>query len=173
MAKIQKADQLKIYESVAIEGLKVADLAAQFGCTSQNIYSIVARLRRERTEQALPLPLSIVNENTVASEPHVPVADLFAAPAEPEAAMPPPAPPPTLPPSSARPARPPVKAPALKSGMGLKMRTPEGEDSIVPFKSIEDLLSGIKPYLRDAARAPEPMWFCLERIDLAAFDPEG
>ena len=163
MAKIQKADQLKIYESVAIEGLKVADLAAQFGCTSQNIYGIVARLRRER---ALP----VGNASAVAPEPDAPVADLFAAPGEPEAALPPPAPPPILPPSAARP---PVKAPALKSGMGLKMRTAEGEDSIVPFKSIEDLLSGIKPYLRDAARAPEPMWFCLERIDLAAFDPEG
>jgi hypothetical protein len=33
----------------------------------------------------------------------------------------------------------------LKSGYGLCTRSPEGDDSIMPFRSLEDLLSAVKP----------------------------
>ncbi len=117
------------------------------------------------------------------TEPPVPVADLFAAVAD--RLAPPIEPPPSASaraaspdapraePPEPRPVRAKAKAASLKPGVGLKMVTPEGEESIVPFKSVEDLLSGIKPYLRDAARSPEPVWFCLETIDLANFDPDA
>jgi hypothetical protein len=60
----------------------------------------------------------------------------------------------------------------LKSGYGLCTRSPEGDDSIMPFRSLEDLLSAVKPILRASANAPEPVWFSIQPMDLADIDLE-
>ena len=60
----------------------------------------------------------------------------------------------------------------LKSGYGLCTRSPEGDDSIMPFRSLEDLLSAVKPILRASANAPEPVWFSIQPMDLAEIDLE-
>ncbi|HEY2134098.1 MAG TPA: hypothetical protein VGH36_14185 [Acetobacteraceae bacterium] len=60
----------------------------------------------------------------------------------------------------------------LKSGYGLCTRSPEGDDSITPFRSLEDLLSAVKPILRASANAPEPVWFSIQPMDLADIDLE-
>lgn len=50
------------------------------------------------------------------------------------------------------------------------MRTSDGEEAVNPFRSLEDLLSAAKPILRDAARSPEPVWFSIQAVDLAALE---
>jgi hypothetical protein len=60
----------------------------------------------------------------------------------------------------------------LKSGYGLCTRSPEGDDSIMPFRSLEDLLSAVKPILRASANAPEPVWFSIQPMDLTEIDLE-
>jgi hypothetical protein len=41
-----------------------------------------------------------------------------------------------------------------KPGMALLMRTPGGEENRIPFRSLDDLLSAVKPILRAVARSP-------------------
>jgi hypothetical protein len=53
------------------------------------------------------------------------------------------------------------------------MRTPEGEESLTPFRSLDDLLSAIKPVLRAAASSSEPVWFSLQPVDLASIDMDA
>ncbi|GAB2289333.1 hypothetical protein Dimus_023637 [Dionaea muscipula] len=52
--------------------------------------------------------------------------------------------------------RPALGARLSKPGMGLVMRTEDGEETMTPFRSIDDLLSAIKPVLRATARNPDP-----------------
>ena len=42
-----------------------------------------------------------------------------------------------------------------KPGVALMMRTAEGEENLTPFRSLDDLLSAVKPILRAAARSPD------------------
>ena len=92
------------------------------------------------------------------------VVDLFALPGRP-------APVEAAPAARARPAS---RAPApAKPGYGLVMRPPEGEESVAPFRSLEDLLGAIKPILRAAASSPEPVWFCIQPVDLATLDEDA
>jgi hypothetical protein len=72
-----------------------------------------------------------------------------------------------------RPAPAAVGAKLAKPGMGLLMRTPDGEETMTPFRSLDDLLSAIKPMLRAGARSPEPVWFSLQPVDLATIDVDA
>ena len=60
-----------------------------------------------------------------------------------------------------------------KTGYGLAMRTADGDENITPFRSLDDLLSAIKPILRSAARSSDPMWFSIQPIDLAMLEVDA
>jgi hypothetical protein len=60
-----------------------------------------------------------------------------------------------------------------KPGYALAMRGPEGDENLTPFRSLDDLLSAVKPILRAAARNPEAIWFSIQPIDLASLDSFG
>jgi hypothetical protein len=128
--------------------------------------------RRAAQEQApAPEPALLLE---VAEAPPAP-APIPVAPPAPPAAIPPAAKPPaeTVAPvarSASRNATAPKAR--LKSGYGLCTRSPEGDDSITPFRSLEDLLSAVKPILRASANAPEPVWFSIQPMDLADIDLE-
>ena len=57
-----------------------------------------------------------------------------------------------------------------KAGFGLAMRTADGDENITPFRSLDDLLSAIKPILRAAARSPDTVWFSIQPVDLATLE---
>ncbi|WP_426955617.1 hypothetical protein [Muricoccus radiodurans] len=57
-----------------------------------------------------------------------------------------------------------------KAGFALMMRTSDGEDTVNPFRSLDELLSAAKPILRTAARSPEPIWFSIQPVDLDALE---
>jgi len=63
-----------------------------------------------------------------------------------------------------------IGAKAAKPGYGLVMRTAEGEDSMTPFRSLDDLLSAVKPILRAAVRSPEAVWFSIQQVDLSTIE---
>jgi hypothetical protein len=60
-----------------------------------------------------------------------------------------------------------------KPGMGLVMRTEDGEETMTPFRSIDDLLSAIKPMLRATVRNPDPVWFSLQPVDLSLIEMDA
>ena len=60
-----------------------------------------------------------------------------------------------------------------KPGMALMMRTADGEENLTPFRSLDDLLSAVKPILRAAARSPDAVWFSIQPVDLAALDSDA
>lgn len=66
-----------------------------------------------------------------------------------------------------------VGAKLAKPGVGLVMRTADGEESLAPFRSLDDLLSAIKPILRASARSVDPVWFSLQPVDLSALDSDA
>ena len=168
MARIAKADHQRILHMADVDGRKAADIAAEFGCTPANIYALLGRLRgragkgTEAPEPPAPAPTPA---------PVTPPVDLFAAA-------------PSSRPASAtvtdipghRPAAPPgrgIGARLAKPGFGLAMRTADGEESLAPFRSLDDLLTAIKPVLRNAARSPDPVWFSIQPIDLAAIETDA
>jgi hypothetical protein len=63
-----------------------------------------------------------------------------------------------------------VGAKTAKPGFGLLIRSAEGEDALTPFRSLEDLLSAVKPILRTAARSPDTIWFAIQPVDLATIE---
>lgn len=205
MAKISKADHPKILHLVDVENRKVAEVAADFGCTPANVYTLLVKLRRARgrepvadTPDVEPPPAPA--ETTPADPPGIAdrQAGLFAEPpapiakrVEPVSATPAPIKPKpqqSRPPAAAGPAPPAATVTDLprkgtgrggvggalaKPGFGLVMRTADGEDSMTPFRSLEDLLSAIKTILRGAARSPDTVWFSIQQIDLASLDSDA
>ncbi len=182
MARISKTDHAAIQRMADVENRRIPDIAAEFGCTPANIYALLSKLRRAPPPP--PEPAAPPPPDPAAPPPGI---DLFAATPAPKAPPPPPAPP--RPTAAAPPPRPsprpspkppaPTPAPAERAGVGAKlakpgyglaMRSADGEESLAPFRSIEDLLTAIKPILRSAARSPEPLWFSIQPIDLAAID---
>jgi hypothetical protein len=193
MARIPREAHATIRERVDVEKHKVADVAAAYGCTPANIYAILAKQRQQpgQTEdEPAPPP-----ERIVAAPPADPVTkvptDLFgqlaeATPDHAPAAVParitpePAATPPALSaapePAPAQPSRigpvsrgaAPASTSRAKSGFALLMRTSDGEEATNPFRSLDELLSASKPLLRTAARSPEPIWFSIQPVDLAA-----
>jgi hypothetical protein len=57
-----------------------------------------------------------------------------------------------------------------KPGFGLMMRTEDGDENMTPFRSLDDLLSAVKPILRTAACSTDPVWFSIQSVDLSALD---
>jgi len=202
MARIRQDDHARILQLVDVERRAVREIAAEFGCTPATIYGLLKKLRRQDSvlgtepgESQPPLALGEEMEAEIliapASGPSVPPA----APAtttttgivEPEAerrvlsferAAPAAAAAAAAPrrEEARRPATPAVAAVGgklAKPGMGLLMRTAEGEDTMTPLRSIDDLLSAIKPILRAGARSPEPVWFSLQPVDLATIDVDA
>ena len=142
MARIGKEAQARILQQIDVEHRKVAEVAAEHGCTPANVYALLGKLRKKAAHPAVPEAVA----EPAALEPAVKPADLFAAaPVTP----PPPAEAPTAKAPAAK--APAAKAPApatasitvlpsrtlpkglgaalAKPGFGLVMRTSEGEDS--------------------------------------------
>ena len=76
MARIPREEHATIRRRVDVEGLKVAEVAAAYGCTPANIYAILARQRRQGDQDAgvpaqVPVPIRV---DPVLTTP----ADLFA-----------------------------------------------------------------------------------------------
>ena len=201
MARIPREAHATIRERVDVEKHKVADVAADYGCSPANIYAILAKQRQQpgQTEDApAPPPERIVAAPS--ADPVAPVpTDLFGQLAEttpdhapaavparitPEPAATPPvlsaapeaAPARSVAPSPAQSSRigpvsrgaAPASTSRAKSGFALLMRTSDGEEATNPFRSLDELLSASKPLLRTAARSPEPIWFSIQPVDLAA-----
>ncbi len=235
MARISKEQQSRILRMVDSEHRKVAEVAAEYGCTPANIYALLHKLRRQvapnieavgipdeaahgptSSDAALPplsssiqpaatpavpdlfglgpkLDTAVVREGKAGRQRNQPVValtrmanvktpELAPLPAlaavqqqEPEVV-------------SARPARsvvtqPPALGPARKDGglgaslakpgMALVMRTAEGDENMTPFRSLDDLLSAVKPILRAAARSPDAVWFSIQPVDLASLDSDA
>jgi transposase-like protein len=186
MARIRKEDHAKILQLVDIERRAVREIAAEFGCTPAAIYSLLTKLRREAAGAA---SAPSETQPPLALEEHVPAE----VPNPPDALASPRATAVTPPPEERRvvtferaapaPARQEMRRPApapaaiggklAKPGMGLLMRTPDGEETMTPFRSLDDLLSAIKPILRAGARSPEPVWFSLQTVDLSTIDMDA
>ncbi len=189
MARIDKAEHSKILKAVDGEHRKVTEVAAEYGCTPAAIYSLLAKLRKAAEPVA---------EMVSAPPPVAPAVDLFAAPVvtpskpvrrraevapPPAPIVAPPAPVPEdvsatvtdLPRRLPRPTsgRGGVGASLARPGYGLAMRTADGDESMTPFRSLDDLLSAIKPILRSAARSPDAVWFSIQPVDLATLDSDA
>jgi transposase-like protein len=187
MARIRKEDHARILQLVDIERRAVREIAGEFGCTPAAIYALLTKLRRE-TAGALPEPGETQRPLALGEEME---DEVFNPPAAP--ALPPPATAAARPqeehrvvtferaakvPARQEARRPPEATAAVggklaKPGMGLLMRTPDGEETMTPFRSIDDLLSAIKPMLRAGARSPEPVWFSLQPVDLSTIDMDA
>ena len=202
MARIRKDDHARILQLVDVERRAVREIAAEFGCTPAAIYALLTKLRRAAAGVAAgsQAPLELGEETVTDAEvprPHVPppvtvpvpaserqeerrvvtferAAPAAATPAAAavQAAVPAPAPVPMRE-EARRPAPSSVGARLAKPGMGLLMRTPEGEETMTPFRSLDDLLSAIKPILRAGARSPDPVWFSLQPVDLSTIDVDA
>lgn len=192
MPRITRENHATIRHRVDVEGHKVAEVAAAYGCTPANIYAILARLRRQEAPgagQAVAAASSSEVQATdtasadllsgltnVAAKPAI-SADPLEQPATTTASLTTlPTVEPTPQPRGGRreaPAIPSKPAPsprAAKAGYGLLMRASDGEEAVHPFRSLEELLSAAKPILRLAARSLEPVWFSIQPIDLAALE---
>ncbi len=214
MARIDKSQHSRILRSIDVEGRKVTEVAAEYGCTPANIYALLGRLRRAapdgpRAVAATPAvsPRAPETSPAVVNTASLPdAADLFElapveTPVPAEAARPPARPGLASVPQAAgqagtEPARQatsptahlssvtdlPRRGPAgrrgaapslAKAGYGLAMRTEDGDENLTPFRSLEDLLSAIKPILRAASRSPDAVWFSIQSVDLANLDSDA
>jgi transposase-like protein len=187
VARIKREDHARILQLVDVERRAVREIAAEFGCTPAAIYALLTKLRRGDGEVAPPPgeaqpPLALGEEraadmalqpSTVQTrtalpeatsvserEPRVVIFERAAASAQPRE-------------EKQRPASAAVGGKLAKPGMGLLMRTPDGEETMTPFRSLDDLLSAIKPMLRAGARSPEPVWFSLQPVDLSTIDVDA
>ena len=234
MARIGKQEHPRILQMVDVEHRKVAEVAAEYGCTPANIYALLSKLRRDasrnveavgattgapgtanpsRVTERLSPPVAIPAAPTAGVDLFAPGSGAGSLPAcEAEggalpipsaanpasikdgaasqkkpaflAAVPPQEPPaaPTpaprsaverLPASSTTRKAAGVGAALSKPGMALVMRTAEGEESMSPFRSLDDLLSAVKPILRAAVRSPDAVWFSIQPVDLASLDSDA
>jgi hypothetical protein len=195
MARIGKRDHARILEMVDVENRKIAEVAAEYGCSTASLYALLGRIRKlaragggspGRARETAATEAMPEVEDAPVPVVTVPVVDLFAAAATvPEPVVV------TAPVAAAAPAAAPARAPAIvtelhrsgpiakrggmgaalaKPGFGLTMRTGDGEEQVSPFRSLEDLLSAVKPILRSAARSPDRVWFSIAQIDLSQLD---
>jgi hypothetical protein len=219
LVRIGKAEHARILRLVDVEQRKVADVAAEYGCSTANIYVLLGRLRRANAAgnraagfggaEAVAAPTQDAPAAPVVPQPaqaaaadllgvtgkapsersgHAPTAaataqGAAAAPERPTAApvcaenttgagAAEPAPSAVLDLARKQPVakRGGIGAARARPGVGLMMRTAEGEENVTPFRSLEDLLSAVKPVLRAAAHSPDPVWFSIQTLDLASLD---
>ena len=192
MPRIAREDHAAIRHRVDVEGHKVVEVAAAYDCTPANIYAILARQRRQEAPAAGQVVaaasvseaqasdaasadlLSGLNSEAPEPEPSATpleqLASVAANTAVPAARERTPQPRSRRQEAPAGPAKPVPIPRAAKAGYGLLMRASDGEEAVHPFRSLEELLSAAKPILRMAARSPEPVWFSIQPIDLAALE---
>jgi hypothetical protein len=174
MARIRKEDHARILQLVDIERRAAREIAAEFGCTPAAIYALLTKLRREASGAAPSLgetqPPLALGEDRAVEVVHPPAAPIAQSTTTVD----------TVPREERRVVSFERAAPAAavgakfaKPGMGLLMRTPDGEETMTPFRSLDDLLSAIKPMLRAGARSPEPVWFSLQSVDLSTIDVDA
>ena len=84
MARISKAEHARILQLVDIDRQKVTDIAAEYGCTPANIYTLLGKLRRAAAATEAAGPDSAATRDNPA-----PRADLFIVPepASPQGAL--------------------------------------------------------------------------------------
>lgn len=58
MPRIPREEHAAIRQRVDVEGQKVTEVAAAYGCTPANIYAILARLRRQGAQKVSDVVLS-------------------------------------------------------------------------------------------------------------------
>ena len=88
MPRIPREEQATIRHRVDVEGQKVADVAAAYGCTPANIYAILAKLRRQDaqdTAEVVSSP-SVAEAGPTSVSAAAAATDLFGALAEPNSA---------------------------------------------------------------------------------------
>ena len=90
MARISKAEHARILHLADVERRRIADIAADYGCSVANIYALLGKLRR-----AAPPPMqeAVAGPVVVAAPPPPPVQEVVAGPVA-VAAPPPPSSPP-------------------------------------------------------------------------------
>ncbi len=199
MAKITKKDHARILNMVDTENRKVAEVATEYGCNPATIYALLGKLRRvaraqdaEAGNASSPIPWTCSPDAACpprieSQQPKHAATDLFAVVAE-NRPEPPRATPATCAPlPESVPARPPatitelprkppiakgggIGAALAKPGFGLTMRTADGDETMTPFRSLEDLLSAVKPILRASARSQDAVWFSIQKIDLSVLE---
>ncbi len=201
LARIGKQEHARILRMVDGERRKVAEVAAEYGCTAANIYALLGKLRRAAPPAAeaispgdepvatpalpaappppTPAPAIVTggrdlfavvgrtNGETAAKLAAAPEQAVDAATATPARSVV------TQLPAARRGERGGVGATMAKPGMALVMRTGDGDDNLTPFRSLDDLLSAIKPILRAAARSPDAVWFSIQPVDLATLDSDA
>jgi len=190
MARIGKADHARILQLVDEEQQKVSEVAAEYGCSPANLYALLGKLRRAARSKEMKGGRVLAEQRPAEdiSPPNPPqvsrpssAIDLFAQPVPPailparvEAVKPEPPVPSRpsatvtdLPKKSEASKRGGVGASLAKPGYGLSMRTEDSEETTTPFRSLEDVLSAVKPMLRAAARSQDPVWFSIRPIDLS------
>ena len=233
MAHISKAEHPRILQLVDSEYRKVAEVAAEYGCTPANIYALLSKLRRQAApggETVSTREKSADTSSQSGAETHVSppegesgiglaVPDLFTpgpkpvaaavhetkadsrrkrpdagtervtdaktserAPASPMAVQRQEPEVVASPPTRSAVTQISVPVPGRKGGglgaglakpgMALVMRTAEGEENMTRFRSLDDLLSTVKPILRAAARSPDAVWFSIQPVDLASLDSD-
>ena len=234
MARISKDEHPRILRMVDEQHCKVAEVAAEYGCTPANIYALLSKLRREVPSG--PEAVNVHEDPPVVTSPPVleqplpphavvpaaakDVPDLFSRSpqdvdpatfrakvgrrrspptgtnevadleisseeARPNTAGVPKQEPETVASLPSRSTVIPLAAPEpvkkgsglgaalAKPGVALMMRTADGEENLTPFRSLDDLLSAIKPILRAAARSPDAVWFSIQPVDLASLDSDA
>lgn len=199
VTRLSKEDQARVLTFVTEEHRPVRAVAAEMGCTPAAIYALLGRVRRERAAEPPPAeqqPLALDATTEAPSATSLPAVIEWVAPPPAKPA------PTTLEPTTLEPATPqpttlqpaaptlvqavpppreeaapladrPLGARLSKPGMGLVTRSADGDESVLPFRSLDDLLSAIKPILREGARSPEPVWFSLRAIDLAGIEADA
>jgi hypothetical protein len=60
--------------------------------------------------------------------------------------------------------------PRLKSAYGLVVRSEESEETVVPYRSLDELLASIRPVLRETARQGGETWCAIREIDPATLN---
>ena len=88
MRRVPREEQATIRHRVDVEGQKVADVAAVYGCTPANIYAILAKLRRQDTQDTgdAVSPPSVAEASPTSVQPVAAADDLFGALAEADSA---------------------------------------------------------------------------------------
>lgn len=180
------------------ERVKTVDIAVTYGVAPRTINIILGKARADSAGAGAPavndsspavlppalaaLEVAAPAVNAQVVEPEVGPVRLSTQSWDMEVAVPPETPAPVkLTVSAVPPARAAEKEPVernqaarpkgnSKAAYGLVTKTDDGEESIAPYRSLEDLLSTVKGTLRTAAQASDEVWFAIREIDLSDFE---
>ena len=137
----------EIHDLVRVEKRKVSEVATKFGCSANNIYHIVTTEASARETVATVAAAVALAQAATRMDPPAPVPALSI-------------PEPMSGPFWEHP-RAVANTGMAKGGSCLVIRSPDGDENELPFRSLEELLSSVKPILREAARCGEEIWFSI------------